>query len=197
MDRRDIFELARFPSNLRRAVPVTASYLQSTKPLCKSGSTAKIRFAQGVWTRQPSGRGAGLRVQGYFPRGTVSPRVNPSNKPSSRAMRSRRSDSSRCSVQRNPMMATDAAMMAISSADMAWGVPDICHWQSPAVRGDAGRDTPRVFVKSISISVRYIKRLAEWTGLEPATTGVTGRYSNQLNYHSEKGSLRHRCPGGC
>ena len=26
--------------------------------------------------------------------------------------------------------------------------------------------------------------LAEWTGLEPATTGVTGRYSNQLNYHS-------------
>ena len=27
--------------------------------------------------------------------------------------------------------------------------------------------------------------LAEWTGFEPATTGVTGRYSNQLNYHSE------------
>ncbi len=27
--------------------------------------------------------------------------------------------------------------------------------------------------------------MAEWTGLEPATTGVTGRYSNQLNYHSE------------
>ena len=28
------------------------------------------------------------------------------------------------------------------------------------------------------------KNLAEWTGLEPATPGVTGRYSNQLNYHS-------------
>ena len=27
-------------------------------------------------------------------------------------------------------------------------------------------------------------KLAEWTGLEPATLGVTGRYSNQLNYHS-------------
>ena len=27
-------------------------------------------------------------------------------------------------------------------------------------------------------------KLAEWTGLEPATPGVTGRYSNQLNYHS-------------
>ncbi len=26
--------------------------------------------------------------------------------------------------------------------------------------------------------------MAEWTGLEPATPCVTGRYSNQLNYHS-------------
>ena len=26
--------------------------------------------------------------------------------------------------------------------------------------------------------------LAEWTGLEPATSGVTGRCSNQLSYHS-------------
>ena len=31
--------------------------------------------------------------------------------------------------------------------------------------------------------------LAEWTGLEPATPGVTGRYSNQLNYHSKCFSL--------
>ena len=28
------------------------------------------------------------------------------------------------------------------------------------------------------------KDLAERTGLEPATPGVTGRYSNQLNYRS-------------
>ena len=28
------------------------------------------------------------------------------------------------------------------------------------------------------------KLMAEWTGLEPATPGVTGRDSNQLNYHS-------------
>ena len=27
--------------------------------------------------------------------------------------------------------------------------------------------------------------VAERTGLEPATPGVTGRYSNQLNYRSE------------
>ena len=29
----------------------------------------------------------------------------------------------------------------------------------------------------------FMKFLARWTGLEPATTGVTGRYSNQLSYH--------------
>ena len=29
--------------------------------------------------------------------------------------------------------------------------------------------------------------MAEWTGLEPATPGVPGRYSNQLNYHSLTG----------
>ena len=28
-----------------------------------------------------------------------------------------------------------------------------------------------------------VQILARWTGLEPATTGVTGRYSNQLSYH--------------
>ena len=29
--------------------------------------------------------------------------------------------------------------------------------------------------------------LAVWTGLEPATPCVTGRYSNQLNYRSKYG----------
>ncbi len=28
--------------------------------------------------------------------------------------------------------------------------------------------------------------MAERTGLEPATSGVTGRHSNQLNYHSRQ-----------
>ncbi len=40
--------------------------------------------------------------------------------------------------------------------------------------------------------------LAEWTGLEPATPGVTGRYSNQLNYHSWQKALlafsKHQAP---
>ena len=34
------------------------------------------------------------------------------------------------------------------------------------------------------LSYCRVTKLAEWTGLEPATPGVTGRYSNQLNYHS-------------
>ncbi|SQH74338.1 conserved protein of unknown function [Shewanella benthica] len=33
--------------------------------------------------------------------------------------------------------------------------------------------------------------LAERTGLEPATPGVTGRYSNQLNYRSFSKVLTH------
>ena len=28
------------------------------------------------------------------------------------------------------------------------------------------------------------RMMAEWTGLEPATSGVTGQHSNRLNYHS-------------
>ena len=32
--------------------------------------------------------------------------------------------------------------------------------------------------------MQLTKSMAEWTGLEPATPGVTGRYSNQLNYRS-------------
>ena len=36
------------------------------------------------------------------------------------------------------------------------------------------------------LSINYLtgfRNMAQWTGLEPATPGVTGRYSNQLNYH--------------
>ena len=31
--------------------------------------------------------------------------------------------------------------------------------------------------------------MAVWTGLEPATPCVTGRYSNQLNYHTILGAI--------
>ena len=35
-----------------------------------------------------------------------------------------------------------------------------------------------------SFEMQLKKVMAERTGLEPATPGVTGRYSNQLNYRS-------------
>lgn len=38
--------------------------------------------------------------------------------------------------------------------------------------------------KANSRSPFFLSFLAEWTGLEPATSGVTGQHSNQLNYHS-------------
>ncbi len=31
----------------------------------------------------------------------------------------------------------------------------------------------------------WVRVLADWTGLEPATSAVTGRHSNQLNYQSK------------
>ena len=40
-----------------------------------------------------------------------------------------------------------------------------------------------------SLDCNPLNALAEWTGLEPATPGVTGRYSNQLNYHSWQEAL--------
>ena len=38
--------------------------------------------------------------------------------------------------------------------------------------------------------------MAERTGLEPATPGVTGRYSNQLNYRSALYYFSQRTLGG-
>ena len=42
----------------------------------------------------------------------------------------------------------------------------------------------KISLKQKSLSVFPERLLAEWTGLEPATSCVTGRHSNQLNYHS-------------
>ena len=38
--------------------------------------------------------------------------------------------------------------------------------------------------KSDNVKGKTREKMAERTGLEPATPGVTGRYSNQLNYRS-------------
>jgi hypothetical protein len=53
-------------------------------------------------------------------------------------------------------------------------------------------------IKAKSPRMRASRVLAEWTGLEPATPGVTGRYSNQLNYHSRLlfRCLKHCCGSG-
>ena len=53
--------------------------------------------------------------------------------------------------------------------------------------------TLNYFVLSVSdLSLR--DSLAVWTGLEPATPCVTGRYSNQLNYHTIFGLAHKRVP---
>ncbi len=57
-------------------------------------------------------------------------------------------------------------------------------------------------MKKGELAFALFRVLAEWTGLEPATPGVTGRYSNQLNYHSRKlqtgqNSLPKILTGGC
>jgi hypothetical protein len=49
-------------------------------------------------------------------------------------------------------------------------------------------------IKKPLISQRLFK-LAEWTRLELATPGVTGRYSNQLNYHSKNTLQLHKLVG--
>ena len=39
--------------------------------------------------------------------------------------------------------------------------------------------------------------MAEWTGLEPATSGVTGQHSNRLNYHSAEPRMVQPVAGAC
>jgi hypothetical protein len=45
------------------------------------------------------------------------------------------------------------------------------------------RKNPQSFRLRVSGSVEFLT-LADRTGLEPATSAVTGRHSNQLNYRS-------------
>ena len=45
--------------------------------------------------------------------------------------------------------------------------------------------------------LQIVEKMAERTGLEPATPGVTGRYSNQLNYRSAPKPLKFLGSGGC
>ena len=54
----------------------------------------------------------------------------------------------------------------------------------------ATRAIARIALEAVSDTLKHVwgdwlGEVAERTGLEPATPGVTGRYSNQLNYRSE------------
>ena len=78
------------------------------------------------------------------------------------------------------------------------GVAPSVHQSNPGLRTFQSRsavNAARWAEKNGSLGCRFcefhprldlsgMRMLAEWTGLEPATPGVTGRYSNQLNYHS-------------
>ena len=59
---------------------------------------------------------------------------------------------------------------------------------SACSRESRGIGNNRLKKKGLAVIANpFIFIVAEWTGLEPATPGVTGRYSNQLNYHSSCG----------
>jgi hypothetical protein len=70
---------------------------------------------------------------------------------------------------------SDASTRHYRPAPMRSGVPGGIDGRS------ARQDTT---TKKANHGSPFQECLAEWTGLEPATPGVTGRYSNQLNYHS-------------
>ena len=86
---------------------------------------------------------------------------------------------------------------ALAAGDRSLGAEPFTHTRRGAFWGVDKKHGPRRPV--------ITNELAEWTGLEPATPGVTGRYSNQLNYHSvgvrqvfdySMGMLAYRCSGG-
>ena len=61
------------------------------------------------------------------------------------------------------------------------------HIPRKVANGDLSRRLRlEVFPKALlDIPGKHPMKMAERTGLEPATPGVTGRYSNQLNYRSD------------
>ncbi len=54
--------------------------------------------------------------------------------------------------------------------------------QPSSIKGGQKKTTFRSFSSSLVFSLTKALYMAQRTGLEPATPGVTGRYSNRLNY---------------
>ena len=61
-------------------------------------------------------------------------------------------------------------------------------------KGDLTHNGPQaVVVRNFLFYYQVVRRkMAGWTGLEPAASAVTGRRYNQLNYHPAIGALRIR-----
>ena len=55
----------------------------------------------------------------------------------------------------------------------------------PAIYGLEDRCIIQLCYRNLGVATLSTELQAQtrWTGLEPATTGSTGRYSDQLNYH--------------
>ena len=56
-----------------------------------------------------------------------------------------------------------------------------CHNREPEPNSTAPHRTAQMR-KPLNLSIQGLSDMAQRTGLEPATPGVTGRYSNRLNY---------------
>ncbi len=56
---------------------------------------------------------------------------------------------------------------------------------------------PRLVRPMLSLTELTTQKMAERTGLEPATSGVTGRHSNHLNYRSETALQGFPCRTRC
>ena len=76
-----------------------------------------------------------------------------------------------------------------------YGIIDTCRWSLD--RQSARKVCRYNWMVKRCRAIRYLVdmrtvpsfkngKMAERTGLEPATPGVTGRYSNQLNYRSSR-----------
>ena len=74
-------------------------------------------------------------------------------------------------------------MAEVSAGFRMYASAFMCGASAISLRRNGGRDSNQSKRKMPRNTARHFE-LAEWTGLEPATPGVTGRYSNQLNYHS-------------
>src|SRR5512141_1548820 len=97
---------------------------------------------------------------------------------------------------------TPSTILAISPENFSWSVCNMSRRSETLVRWPRQRTarnrhsyTFKQFQhsrkKRAPITAPF-QIVAEWTGLEPATPGVTGRYSNQLNYHSAFSELQAR-----